>query len=187
MKASTSRLYPDFEASQQIHAAAGFTSAGSAKGRPSEPLRVNATSTIDKACVAGSNPRPADRPHSFPAKPQRLLAVDDDPRVLADIERVATAAGFKVETTLSGVEFMTIANLFRPTALAIDVFMPDIDGIELVRWLGAQEAKSKIVLLSEYSPLYAKCAAALAEHFGLGPVTVLEKPLTQNALRRALE
>jgi CheY-like chemotaxis protein/signal transduction histidine kinase/HAMP domain-containing protein len=57
-----------------------------------------------------------------------LLIVEDDPhycRVLTDLAR---AKGFKALVAMRGAEAVTLARQFRPTAVSLDVFLPDMLG-----------------------------------------------------------
>ncbi|MFZ0338508.1 MAG: response regulator, partial [Terracidiphilus sp.] len=57
-----------------------------------------------------------------------LLIVEDDPhyaRVLCDLSR---DNGFKVLVAHTGTEALTLAREFSPTAISLDVFLPDMLG-----------------------------------------------------------
>jgi CheY-like chemotaxis protein len=57
-----------------------------------------------------------------------LLIVEDDPhyaRVLCDLSR---DTGFKVLVATRGAEALTLARQYRPTAVSLDVFLPDMLG-----------------------------------------------------------
>src|SRR5580698_7050235 len=57
-----------------------------------------------------------------------LLIVEDDPhyaRVLCDLSR---DKGFKVLSAMSGAEALSLAQEYRPTAISLDVFLPDMLG-----------------------------------------------------------
>jgi len=79
--------------------------------------------------------RAAERVETVPDDRERispgdavLLIVEDDPhyaRILADL---AHDKGFKVLATASGSEALALARQFRPTAVSLDVFLPDMLG-----------------------------------------------------------
>jgi CheY-like chemotaxis protein len=61
------------------------------------------------------------------AVPQ-ILVVDDDPTVRELMERHLTKEGFEVLTAAGGVEGLAQARRAHPSAITLDVMMPDIDG-----------------------------------------------------------
>jgi DNA-binding response OmpR family regulator len=57
-----------------------------------------------------------------------LLIVEDDPhyaRVLCDLSR---DKGFKVLVAMRGAEALALAREYHPTAVSLDVFLPDMLG-----------------------------------------------------------
>jgi CheY-like chemotaxis protein len=70
---------------------------------------------------------PDDREHVQPGEPT-LLVVEDDPhyaRVLVDL---AHDHGLKVLTAARGADALALARQYRPTAVSLDVFLPDMLG-----------------------------------------------------------
>ncbi|HEX7961954.1 MAG TPA: response regulator, partial [Terriglobales bacterium] len=64
-----------------------------------------------------------------------LLIVEDDPhyaRVLVDLAR---DRGFKVLVAMRGAEALALAREFRPTAISLDVFLPDMLGWTILNHL----------------------------------------------------
>src|SRR5262249_10187506 len=70
---------------------------------------------------------PDDR-ESIHAGDNVLLIVEDDPhyaRIMADLGR---DSGFKVLVAMRGIDAIALANEFRPSAVSLDVFLPDMLG-----------------------------------------------------------
>ena len=80
----------------------------------------------------------------------KFFLVDDDPDVLALLERLLTGAGHEVERCDSSVEALKLIPSRRPDCVVTDVMMPGMDGFELTRELRRRpELKQmKIVVLS---------------------------------------
>ena len=118
----------------------------------------------------------------------RVLAVDDDHDILDFIRRAAEAKGHQVELANTGARFMTAYSRMNPDVVIVDVVMPDVDGIELIRWLADIQSKARVIVISGNVPSrYADMAAMLAEAVGLGTVTVLAKPFGPADLCNAIE
>jgi len=81
-------------------------------------------------------------------KPHRILLVDDDPAISALLRIHFEADGFAVEVADNGVAAMALLNS-RPFDLLItDLFMPDMDGLELIRGLRRKHSDIKIIVMS---------------------------------------
>lgn len=65
---------------------------------------------------------------------KRLLVVDDQPALGEIVRRTAEGLDYEVVVTTHAEEFMAEYESFDPTAIVLDIVMPDIDGIELVGW-----------------------------------------------------
>ena len=117
---------------------------------------------------------------------KRLLVVDDEPRFGEFVRKVAVDAGFEVQVTTNGYDFQHRYPEFDPTAVVVDLIMPDIAGIEPVQWVAAREAPAHLMVVTGYSPEYATLAKMLGEAKGLPSVATLIKPIKVAKLRGAL-
>jgi len=66
---------------------------------------------------------------------ERLLLVDDDPRVLAAVGRRLGFEGFVVDLAASGAEALELFAARTPDLVILDVMMPGMDGMETARRL----------------------------------------------------
>jgi two-component system, OmpR family, response regulator MprA len=66
---------------------------------------------------------------------EKLLLVDDDPRVLSAVGRRLGFEGFQVSLASSGSEALQLAAKSAPDLVILDVMMPDLDGLETARRL----------------------------------------------------
>lgn len=65
----------------------------------------------------------------------RALVVDDDPGILAVVEAVLREEGFDVFTATDGEEALEAAAVYKPDVVILDVMMPRLDGVEVLRML----------------------------------------------------
>jgi two-component system, OmpR family, response regulator MprA len=79
---------------------------------------------------------------------ERLLVVDDDPKILSMMRRGLIFAGYEVSTVDSGEEALHEAMLDIPDLVVLDVMLPGIDGFEVCRRLRAAEPRLPILLLT---------------------------------------
>lgn len=73
----------------------------------------------------------------YAEKKPLVLILDDHRQVLRFIEINLKLRGFEVITTTSGEEALAIIGEKRPDILLLDIIMPGIDGLEVLRRLRA--------------------------------------------------
>lgn len=117
--------------------------------------------------------------------PERLLVIDDEVDFGSFLRRVAQRLHFEVEVTSQPEAFKEAYGRFQPTVVALDVVMPEADGIELIRWLAGMQCKARIVIISGFDPNYARAAETLGSIGGLSSITRLQKPVSIADLERA--
>jgi two-component system OmpR family response regulator len=82
------------------------------------------------------------------SKPARVLVVDDEPNILEVISMALRYHGFEVETAADGQQAMAAVSAFRPDLMLLDIMLPDMEGFEVARRLGAQRAELPIIFLT---------------------------------------
>lgn len=78
----------------------------------------------------------------------RILVVDDEVNLAEVVMMALRFQGFVVQTAASGREALTAVAEFKPHLMVLDVMLPDMDGFEVARQLGAQRASVPIVFLT---------------------------------------
>ncbi len=107
----------------------------------------------------------------------RLLVIDDEADIGRFIGTVAEGLGFQVTVTTEAEAFIAAFNDEKPDVVVIDVVMPNIDGIELVKYLGQAECDARVLVISGFTERYLTNTKILGEAFGLGSVTAMKKPI----------
>ena len=80
----------------------------------------------------------------------RLLVVDDDPEFGELVRKLGVKLGFEVEVTSDGEAFMRRYDSFQPSVVMLDMIMPDIEGFELIEWLGERGADAHVIVVTGY-------------------------------------
>ncbi len=117
---------------------------------------------------------------------KRLLVVDDEPEFGEFVRRVAVDMDYEVRVVTDGQSFQKAYHELQPTMIVMDMVMPEMDGNELVLWLMEQHYAACLIIITGYSPDYARDACVLAEFKGLRSVMTLTKPIGLAKLREAL-
>jgi CheY-like chemotaxis protein len=118
--------------------------------------------------------------------PETLLVIDDEPAITALVKRVAEPCGYEVLATSDPEEFKQRVRADAPDLICLDLAMPTVDGIELMRFLAGEGCRSKILVMSGSEPQLLSAALRLGEALGLPIAGTIAKPLRLDALRTLL-
>jgi EAL domain-containing protein (putative c-di-GMP-specific phosphodiesterase class I) len=115
----------------------------------------------------------------------RLLVIDDDPDMCALVVHAASSAGVEARSATNFKEFQ--ASLGPDIGvIVIDLMMPEVDGIEVLRYLSERKYAREIIVISGYDKKVLNVAAQLATTLGLDVRASLQKPLNPRQLRDVL-
>ena len=78
----------------------------------------------------------------------RILAVDDDPKVLSLMRRGLSFAGYVVDLAADGEEALSVVREVRPDLVVLDIMLPGLDGVEVCRRLRASARELPILMLT---------------------------------------
>ncbi|MDB5969152.1 MAG: response regulator [Hydrocarboniphaga sp.] len=116
----------------------------------------------------------------------RLLVVDDNPAVAEVAAAMVQSLGGEGRTTtrVSGL-LDAIAN-WSPTHIAIDLAMPDIDGVEVMNMLARRRCSARIIICSGMAEEVLAAAMRTASANGLDVAGMLPKPFKLQQLKALL-
>ncbi|WP_166390966.1 response regulator transcription factor [Nocardioides ochotonae] len=80
--------------------------------------------------------------------PVRVLVVDDEANIAELISMALRYEGWTVETALTGLDAVRIARDLRPDAVVLDMMLPDLDGLEVLRRMRAHDPDVPVVFLT---------------------------------------
>lgn len=76
-----------------------------------------------------------------------ILVIDDDPEINELMELVLTKQGHEVVSATNGIEGIAIAEAHQPDIILLDVLMPQIGGIKILRHLRSSDKTAHIPTL----------------------------------------
>jgi two-component system KDP operon response regulator KdpE len=76
----------------------------------------------------------------------RVLVVDDEPAILRAVQTNLARHDFRVETAATGRGALEAHGRFHPDVLLLDLGLPDIDGLEVIREIRASSSTPIVVL-----------------------------------------
>lgn len=117
---------------------------------------------------------------------KRLLILDDDEAVGRTLGFIARGLGFEVRAFTHPNAFFDALDAWPPTHIAIDLVMPEMDGIEAIRLLAERGCRASIIITSGVGSRVLDSARRTATEQGLKEVHTISKPFSREALRRLL-
>ena len=106
----------------------------------------------------------------------RLLLIDDEPALAAFVAKAADLCGFDPIIADEDREFRDNFRAHRPQMVVLDLGMPGMDGVELLRFLAAEGFEEPVLIISGFDRRVLDSAYRLGETLGLQMVGPLEKP-----------
>jgi DNA-binding response OmpR family regulator len=116
----------------------------------------------------------------------RLLLIDDEPALAAFLADAARGCGFEPTITANDAEFREQFLSADPNMVALDLGMPGMDGVELLRFLAAQNYRSPVLIVSGFDRRVLESAFRLGEALGLTMAGPVEKPVRLEDLEAVL-
>ncbi len=116
----------------------------------------------------------------------RLLVVDDEPVLAGFVATAARESGYDPVLTSDdeGFRGQFLAN--RPDFVVLDLGMPGMDGIELLRFLAEQGFQSPVLIISGFERRVLESSFRLGQALGLTMVGPLSKPVRLDELEALL-
>jgi EAL domain-containing protein (putative c-di-GMP-specific phosphodiesterase class I)/ActR/RegA family two-component response regulator len=114
---------------------------------------------------------------------RRILILDDDAAVGQTIQWIAESLGFEAEFVTRPEEFFSKLVEMKPEIITIDLVMPNLDGVEIMRLLAERKSKAKIVISSGMGTRVLDAAQRSAQEHGLSIAGIISKPISKEALR----
>ncbi|MDZ7270074.1 MAG: sigma-54 dependent transcriptional regulator [candidate division KSB1 bacterium] len=111
-----------------------------------------------------------------------ILVVDDDPKLLAIVEDILIHEGYRVSVAASAAEALRLAGQEDPDLILLDLYMPGVDGTDLLRQLAAMDSARPIIVISAYGDI-----PKAVESIQHGASNFLEKPLQLPVLLHHVE
>jgi len=117
----------------------------------------------------------------------RLLLIDDEPQLAAFVANAARMCGYDPISTDRDEDFRARLLDQRPEMVALDLGMPGMDGVELLRFLADHEFGGPVLIISGFDRRVLESAFRLGEALGLKMVGPIEKPARLDALEAILK
>src|SRR5690349_3369578 len=112
-----------------------------------------------------------------------ILVVDDELGIRALLSEILTDEGHSVELAEDAAQARACRERLRPDLVLLDIWMPDVDGITLLKeWSASGLLSMPVIMMSGHGTI--DTAVEATKH---GAMAFLEKPITLQKLLRAVE
>jgi DNA-binding NtrC family response regulator len=112
-----------------------------------------------------------------------ILVVDDELGIRALLSEILTDEGHTVELAEDAAQARQVRESLRPDLVLLDIWMPDVDGITLLKeWSASGQLQMPVIMMSGHGTI--DTAVEATKH---GASAFLEKPITLQKLLRAVE
>jgi CheY-like chemotaxis protein len=115
------------------------------------------------------------------AHERKILVVDDDTRLTSLLDEYFTRRGFTVLTAKSGREALERVEKDRPALVLLDIRMPGMDGVEVLRQIKARAPQVEIIVITAL-----KDRALASKSLALGARDYVTKPVDLAYLERLI-
>jgi UDP-3-O-[3-hydroxymyristoyl] N-acetylglucosamine deacetylase len=106
-----------------------------------------------------------------------IMIVDDEDKVRESVREVLADEGYRVVDTADGTHVLELIEQEKPGLVLLDIWMPQIDGIDLLKQIKSKEPAINVVMISGHGNIH---TAVTATKFGA--FDFIEKPLSLDAL-----
>jgi DNA-binding NtrC family response regulator len=112
-----------------------------------------------------------------------ILVVDDEMGIRALLSEILTDEGHTVEVAENAANARLVRERLRPDLVLLDIWMPDVDGITLLKeWGATAQLNMPVIMMSGHGTI-----DTAVEATKYGAIAFLEKPITLQKLLRAVE
>jgi DNA-binding NtrC family response regulator len=112
-----------------------------------------------------------------------ILVVDDELGIRALLSEILSDEGHTVELAENALQARLVRESLRPDLVLLDIWMPDVDGITLLKeWAATGLLTMPVIMMSGHGTI--DTAVEATRH---GAASFLEKPITLQKLLRAVE
>jgi len=112
-----------------------------------------------------------------------ILVVDDELGIRALLSEILADEGHTIELAENAAQARACRERIRPDLVLLDIWMPDVDGITLLKeWASTSQLTMPVIMMSGHGTI-----DTAVEATKYGAMAFLEKPITLQKLLRAVE
>jgi DNA-binding response OmpR family regulator len=111
-------------------------------------------------------------------KTKSILVVDDEKNIRLTMTQSLEPLGLPIETATNGEEALKLLKQDRFGMVFLDLKMPGMDGMEVLRWLKENLPKARVIIITAHGTI-----DTAVEAMKLGAIDFIQKPFTPDEIR----
>jgi UDP-3-O-[3-hydroxymyristoyl] N-acetylglucosamine deacetylase len=112
----------------------------------------------------------------------KIMIVDDEEPILKVLSGVLQDEGYICLLARNGKEALDLFQKERPQVVLLDIWMPDMDGLELLKRIKDMDSECSVIMISGHATV-----ATAVKAMKMGAADFLEKPLSIDSVLMALK
>ena len=104
---------------------------------------------------------------------RKVLIIDDEKAILDSLSSILEDEGFHVSKATDGKEGLALFEREKPEIVLLDVWMPEMDGLEVLKKIRKQDRNAMVIVISGHGTI-----STAVEAVKIGAYDFLEKPLS---------
>lgn len=107
---------------------------------------------------------------------ENILIIDDEKNIRMTLQKTLASDGYEVETAATGQKGLDKANELKPNLILLDLKLPDMEGLEVLKTLGEHDAN--VIMITGYGSV-----ETAVDSMKLGAIDYLRKPFSPDEIR----
>ena len=113
---------------------------------------------------------------------ERILIVDDEKNIVSSLIGILSDEGYEISTTSNGVEALEIIQKDPPDLVLLDIWLPGMDGIEVLKTLKTYNSGVEVLIMSGHGTIDTAVKATK-----LGAQDFIEKPFSLDRITESIQ
>lgn len=113
---------------------------------------------------------------------KRVLIVDDDKDIVSIVKAILSGRGWDIEAAYSGQEALEAVTSQKPDIILLDIMMPEMNGIEVLKRLKKIDADARIIMITAFGDV-----ESYLDSMELGAYEYINKPFETDELLEMID
>ena len=123
-----------------------------------------------------------DRARKNMSDEKKILIVDDDKDIVKIVTTMLEGRGWDVTAAYNGREALDMVNASRPDIILLDIMMPEMNGIEVLKRIKKMDSGVRIVMITAFGDV-----ESYLDSMELGAYEYINKPIETDELLDMIE
>lgn len=113
---------------------------------------------------------------------RKVLIVDDDKDIVTIVSTILSGRGWEITAAYSGREALEAVTSQKPDIILLDIMMPEMNGIEVLKRLKKIDANARIIMITAFGDV-----ESYLDSMELGAYEYINKPFETDELLEMID